>query len=355
MNEILLGRRKINSFSKPYIIAEIGVNHGGSINLAKKMIYLARKGGADAAKFQSYKAETLASRNSTAYWDTKKEVTKSQFDLFKKYDSFSAKDYRELASYSKKIGIDFISTPFDESAVDYLNPIVPFFKISSSDITNIPLLRKISKKKKPIILSTGAASINEIRNALKVLNKNGKKNVVLMHCILNYPTKNENANLRMIKGLQKNFPNNLIGYSDHTIADQKLSSLLAAFILGAVVLEKHFTYNKSLSGNDHYHSMDFKNLIEFKKTLEKIYFLLGKTEKKTPIHSENIARRNARRSIVSKKDINVGQKINKKSIICKRPGTGISPQYWDKVLGQFSKRKMKIDHVLQWSDIKKKK
>ena len=355
MNEIILGKRKINFFSRPYIIAEIGVNHGGSLYLAKKMIKFAKRGGADAAKFQSYKAETLASRNSPAYWDTKKEVINSQFELFKKYDSFSVKDYRNLASYSKKIGIDFISTPFDESAVDYLNPLVPFFKISSSDITNIPLLRKISKKKKPIILSTGAASINEIRNALKVLNKNGKKNVVLMHCILNYPTKNENANLRMIRGLQKNFPNNLIGYSDHTIPDQKLSSLLAAFILGATVLEKHFTHDKFLRGNDHYHAMDYKNLLEFKKNLEKIYHLLGKNEKKHPISSENVARKNARRSIVIKKNIKANQKINKNNIICKRPGTGISPQYWDKVLGQFSKRKMKIDHILQWSDIKKKK
>jgi len=355
MNKILLGRRKINSFSKPYIIAEIGVNHGGSIKLAKRMIYLARKGGADAAKFQSYKAETLASINSPAYWDIKKEVTKSQFDLFKKYDSFSAKDYRELASYSKKIGIDFISTPFDEIAVDYLNPLVPFFKISSSDITNIPLLRKISKKRKPIVLSTGAASISEIKNALKVLNKNGKKNIILMHCILNYPTKNENANLRMIKDLQKKFPNNLIGYSDHTIPDQKLSSLLTAFTLGAIVLEKHFTHNKALRGNDHYHAMDYKNLIEFKKNLEKIYYLLGKSEKKHPIPSERISRKNARRSIVIKKDIKANQKINENTIICKRPGTGISPEYWDKVLGQFSKREMKMDHILRWSDIKKKK
>ena len=353
MNEILLGSRKINSFSKPYIIAEIGVNHGGSINLAKKMIYLAKKGGADAAKFQSYKAETLASKNSPAYWDTKKEITKNQFELFKKYDSFSKKDYNELANYSRKIGIDFISTPFDDEAVDYLNPLVPFFKISSSDITNTPLLRKVSKKKKPIILSTGAASISEIKDALKIINKNGLRDVVLMHCILNYPTRNENANLRMIKGLKKVFPNNLIGYSDHTVPVSNLPSLLTAFILGAVVLEKHFTYDKSLLGNDHYHSMDFKNLIEFKKNLKKIYYLLGKNEKKHPIHSENISRKNARRSIVLRKNINVGEKINKNNIICKRPGTGISPQHWDKVLGQFSKKKMKVDHILQWSDIKK--
>ena len=354
MNEVLLGKRKINPFTKPYIIAEIGVNHGGSIPLAKKMINLAKRGGADAAKFQSYKAKTLASKNSPAYWDTKKENTKSQFELFKKYDSFSEKDYKKLASHCKKVGIDFISTPFDHEAVDYLDPLVPFFKISSSDITNIPLLRKISTKKKPIILSTGASSIYEIKNALKVLKTNKiKNNVVLMHCILNYPTKNENANLRMIKGLKKDFPNNLIGYSDHTSPDSNLSSLLAAFILGAVVLEKHFTYNKSLHGNDHYHSMDYKNLINFKGNLEKIFSLLGKNEEKKPILSENISRKNARRSIVLKQNIDIGEKISENHLICKRPGHGISPIHWNEVLGQFSNKKMKIDHILRWSDIKK--
>ena len=174
-----------------------------------------------------------------------------------------------------------------------------------------------------------------------------------MHCILNYPTKNENANLRMIKGLKKAFPNNLIGYSDHTTPDSNLSSLLAAFILGAVVLEKHFTYNKSLHGNDHYHSMDYKNLINFKKNLEKIFSLLGKNEEKKPILSENISRKNARRSIVLKQNIDIGEKISENHLICKRPGYGISPIHWNEVLGQFSNKKMKIDHILRWSDIKK--
>ena len=235
-----------------------------------------------------------------------------------------------------------------------MDPLVPFFKISSSDITNVPLLRKISTKKKPIILSTGASSINEIKTALKILKTNKiKNNVVLMHCILNYPTKNENANLRMIKGLKKAFPDNLIGYSDHTSPDSSLSSLLAAFILGAVVLEKHFTYNKSLRGNDHYHSMDYKNLINFKKNFEKIYSLLGRSEDKQPILSENISRKNARRSIVLKQNIDIGEKISEKHLICKRPGTGISPIHWNEVLGQFPNKKMKIDHILRWSDIKK--
>lgn len=353
MNEILLGKRKINSFSKPYIIAEIGVNHEGSLKLAKKMIRLAKKGGADAAKFQSYKAETLASKNSPAYWDIKKETIKSQFELFKKYDVFSKKEYKKLASYSKKIGIDFISTPFDDNAVDYLNPLVPFYKISSSDITNIPLLKKISRKRKPIVLSTGAATISEIKNALRTIKSNGVNKVVLMHCILNYPTMDINANLRMIKGLKKTFPNNLIGYSDHTIPDKNLSPLITAYILGAVVLEKHFTFNKLKSGNDHYHSMDFKNLINFKKDLKKINFLLGKNENKHPIKSENISRKNARRSIVLKTNLEIGEKIKKNNIICKRPGIGISPEYWNKVIGRIAKKKLKADHILKWSDIRK--
>jgi sialic acid synthase SpsE len=354
MKEILLGRKKINTFSKPYVIAEIGVNHGGSLTLAKKMIRLAKKGGADAAKFQSYKAETLASKQSPSYWDIKKEKTRSQFELFKKYDVFSKIDYIKLAKYAKKINIDFISTPFDDEAVEYLNPLVPFFKISSSDITNIPLLKKIANKRKPVVLSTGASSIDEIKNALKILNKKVKSKVVLMHCILNYPTKNKNANLRMIKGLKKSFPNNIIGYSDHTVADKNLTSLHTAFLLGANVLEKHFTHNKLLSGNDHYHSMDFNNLKNFNKMIDQTYSLLGKHENKHPIQSEKLSRRNARRSIVLKKSIHIGAKINKNNIICKRPGIGISPIYWNKVIGSISKKILKEDHILKWSDIKKK-
>jgi len=355
MIEIQLGKRKINPLSKPYIIAEIGVNHEGSITLAKKLIKLAKKGGADAAKFQSYKAETLASKNSPSYWDRKKERTKNQFDLFKKYDSFNEKDYKELAKYSKKLKIDFISTPFDHESVDYLDPIVPFFKISSSDITNIPLLEKIAKKKKPILISTGASSFLEIRNALKILQKNGLKKIIIMHCILNYPTKNTNAHLKMIRGLTKLFPKNLIGYSDHTVPDMILSSLLTAFTLGAVVLEKHFTHDKKLKGNDHYHSMDYKNLLAFNKNLNKIYDLIGKKEEKKLIPSENIAKKNARRSLVLKKSINAGEKIRSSHIICKRPATGISPEFWKNVIGQFSTRNMKVDHILKWSDIKKKR
>ena len=165
---------------------------------AKKMILLAKKNGASAAKFQTYKSDTIVSKNSPAYWDLKKEKTKSQYLLFKKYDKFDEKDYIILAKYCKKINIDFLSTPFDSISVDFLKKLVPAFKISSSDITNVQLLRKVAKTKKPIILSTGASNIKDIKFAIKQLQLFGSKKIILLHCILNYPTKDADANLSMI-------------------------------------------------------------------------------------------------------------------------------------------------------------
>ena len=184
-----------------YIIAEIGVNHECSIKVAKKLILLAKRGGADAAKFQTYKAEKIVKKNSKAYWDIKKEKTKSQFELFSKLDKFQPEDYKNLALYCKKLKIDFLSTPFDLESVSFLNPLVPLFKISSSDITNIPLIKKIANCRKPVILSTGASNIDEIKSAVKILRK-GTKKIIIMHCILNYPTKDLNANLSMILDLK---------------------------------------------------------------------------------------------------------------------------------------------------------
>ena len=189
----------------PYIIAEIGVNHGCNLKKAKKLIYLAKKGGADAAKFQFYKAEKITSKNSPAYWDLKKEKTNSQYKLFKKYDRFNEKEYVQLQKYCKKIKIDFLCTPFDVDAVKFLKNKVKFFKVSSSDITNFQLLRSVAKTRKPILLSTGASNVKEINRAITYLEKNGSKQISLMHCILNYPTLDSNANLGMIEDLKKNF------------------------------------------------------------------------------------------------------------------------------------------------------
>jgi len=348
MNSIL---NKITNSSIPYFIAEIGVNHECSLKNAKKLIDSAKEGGADAVKFQTYKAEKLAAKKSPYYWDIKKEKTKSQFELFSKFDKFELKDYKVLASYCKKKNIEFLSTPFDLDAVDFLSPLVKMYKISSSDITNLPLLKAIASKKKIIILSTGASSINEIKNAVKILNKKAKK-IILMHCILNYPTKDKDANLKMIKSLQEEFPNCISGYSDHTLPKNDMQNLVTAYLFGAKVIEKHFTLNKKKKGNDHYHSLDKTDLINFRKKIKSISITLG-FDKKKFLNTELKSRKNARRSIVINRYIKKGSKITEKDLICKRPATGISPMQIKKVIGRKVKRNLKSDTILNWSYLKK--
>jgi N-acetylneuraminate synthase len=347
---IRLGSRVIDADSEPYVIAEIGVNHEGSLELAKKLIDLARAGGADAAKFQTYKADTLASRHSPAYWDTSKEPTLSQFELFKKYDSFGPREYAALAEHCRRVGIDFVSTPFDDAAVDMLAPLVPFFKVASADLTNTPLLRRVARTKRPIVVSVGASTVEEIDSALHTLQVAGATDVALLHCILNYPTADENANLRMLGDLAARYPQCVLGYSDHTVPKPGLPSLLAAWLMGAVILEKHFTHDTTLQGNDHYHAMTNDHLRSFRAEVARVSPLLG-ARARQPLPSEDIARRNARRSIVVAHDLPAGHRIVESDITYKRPGTGISPLHWDAVIGRSTNRALSADDVLQWSDL----
>lgn len=347
---IQLGKRFVDADSQPYVIAEIGVNHEGSLDLAKRLVELAKEGGADAAKFQTYKAETLASRHSPAYWDTNKESTLSQYELFKKYDSFGASEYEALAAHCKKMGIEFVSTPFDDDAVDMLTPLVPYFKVASADLTNTPLLRRVARTGKPIVLSVGAATLDEIDGALVTLRSAGADDIALLHCILNYPTVDENANLHMIGDLAARYPECVIGYSDHTTPKPGLPSLLTAWLLGAVILEKHFTHDTSLPGNDHYHAMTVDDLRRFRTEVSRVVPLLG-SRRKAPIASEEIARTNARRSIVVARDLSSGHRIGESDITYKRPGTGISPLSWDDVIGRTTQRALAADDVLQWADL----
>jgi len=336
--------------AKPFVIAEIGVNHECSLAKAKKMILLAKKGGASAVKFQTYKAEKLASKNSPAYWDRNEEKTKSQFELFKKYDKFGPREYKMLYNFCKKNHIIFTSTPFDEDSVKSLKNFVPFFKIASADINNLPLLRCVAKTKKPVLISTGASKVWEIKNAVNILKKFGSKDISIMHCILNYPTKSINANLGMIKNLKKLFPDYVIGYSDHTLPDKNMTSLLFAFLIGAEILEKHFTINKKIKGNDHYHSMDFRDLMIFKSLVNIYRQKIGNNEKK-PIKSELKSIKFARRSVYSKKNIYKGEKIKSEHLICKRPGIGINPLFWDKIIGKKAKRDILPDKLVQWKHL----
>ena len=334
--------------SRPYVIAEAGVNHEGSMDLAKRLIDEAARGGAAAIKFQTYKAESLASKDSPSYWDLNEEPTQNQVELFKKYDKFWKKEYEQLKVECDKTGIEFLSTPFDTDAADFLNDLMPAFKISSSDITNLPFIKYMCKFDKPIILSTGASAIWEIQQAVELIEDSGNQ-LSLLHCVLNYPTLDENANLGMILDQKIKFPNAIPGYSDHTLPGT-MEVLKIANLLGAVILEKHFTFDKSLPGNDHYHAMDMDNLKYFYKDMDRTFKLIGDFKKK-PLSSEGDAIRNARRSLVAKRDIKAGEIIMFEDLTWKRPGSGISPRYIDNVTGKKTVIDITEDTVIKWNMI----
>jgi N-acetylneuraminate synthase len=358
MKEIRVQEKVIAEDRRPFVIADAGVNYYDiarkngidPIEAAKLMIREAARAGADAIKFQTYKAEKIASKFSPAYWDTSKETTKSQFELFKKFDMFDEEDYEELARYAEKNNIIFMSTPFDHDAVEFLDKLMPAFKISSSDITNVPMIKLIAQKGKPIFLSTGASDIHEIGDAVRTIENEGNDKIVVMHCILNYPTKYEDANLGMIKHLKTLFPKYLVGYSDHTAPDKNMTVITTAIMLGAMVIEKHFTLDKTLPGNDHYHAMDPDDLRKIVENINLLEKIIGK-ETKTRIGSEEISKAYARRSIVAKIDIAKDAIIEENMLICKRPGTGINPKFLDRVIGKRAKRGIKEDEILKMEDL----
>jgi N-acetylneuraminate synthase len=330
----------------PYMIAEAGVNHEGSMDLAKRLIEEAQEGGADAIKFQTYKADTIASKNSPSYWDLNQESTTSQHALFQKYDKFWKGEYEQLKKTCDQEGIEFLSTPFDVTSATFLNDLMPAFKVSSSDITNKPFIEFMAAFNKPIILSTGASELHEIQEAVSWINPFNIP-LVLLHCVLNYPTPDENANLGMIKGLQHHFPDYLIGYSDHTLP-KEMDTLIASTLLGARVIEKHFTHDKSLPGNDHYHAMDKEDLTHFYKKLEHQLTLLGDFEVKK-LASESISAENARRSLTATSDIPKGTVITEDHLTWKSPAYGISPKYIDQIIGKKTLFDIKEDDVLKWN------
>jgi len=333
------------SLVRPYIIAEAGVNHEGNIEIAKQLIYEAKEGGADAIKFQTYKADKLASKNSPSYWDLNKEPTTSQYALFQKYDVFDEDEYRELKKYCNAVDIEFLSTPFDIESAEFLNDLIDVFKVSSSDITNKPFIEYLCGFRKPILISTGASTIEEVIEAKRWVD-NTENPIALLHCVLNYPTAYNHAHLGRIVGLQRAFPKTIIGYSDHTLPGS-MRVLEIATILGAKILEKHFTHDKTLPGNDHYHAMDKEDLKRFRSNLEWIFKLLGDYHTMYDPNEEP-ARKNARRCLVANRDIPRGVKITSEDITWKRPAIGISPKYINQLVGKKSIQEIKEDDFLIW-------
>lgn len=347
--------RGIMKKNKLYLIAEMGVNFYDTakqlnispLEAAKLYIDKAAEADIDCAKFQSYKANTIVSKNSPAYWDTTKEATKTQYELFQKFDGFGEAEYKELCDYTHSKGMDFTSTPFDYVSADYLYDMVDFYKISSSDLSNIPFIKHIAAKGKPMVVSVGAAYLSEVDEAIRAMKEVGNNDISILHCVLSYPTDPKNANLKIIETLKKVFPDVKVGFSDHVAPDPTMMTLATAYILGSEIIEKHFTLDKTLTGNDHYHSGDPEDFKKARANFDMIDTVLGNPEK-TVLDCELVPRREARRSLVLTRSMKAGEKITEKDIMPKRPGTGISPKYTDIVLGRAVKQDLEEDTILTW-------
>lgn len=340
-------RRYSSWEAPPLIVAEAGVNHGGDLDTALRMVEAAATAGADAIKFQTYRAERLATRTSAAYWDRKAEPTETQFDLFSRYDRLRERDYRRLALECAERRLLFVTTPFDIEAIDWLDELLPLYKVASGDITNKPLLTRIGATGKPVLLSTGASRIEEIATALDWLADAGAGEVALLHCTLAYPTPLEHANIGALRALADTFPGRVLGYSDHTAPPDSYAAIEAAFALGARVVEKHFTLDRTLLGNDHYHAFDTDGFAELRRRLTQLSRLLGAASKDVLL-VEEAARTGARRSLVARTPIASGSAITATDLDVKRPGTGIPPMCIDDVIGARAAVDIPEDTTLTW-------
>jgi len=328
-----------------FIIAEAGVNHNGDINLAKKLIDVAKDAGADAVKFQTFKAENVVTTNAekAEYQKETTGVKESQYEMIKKLE-LTEYDFKELADYAKEKDILFLSSPFDKESVDLLDEInVPVFKVASGEITNFPLLKHIAEKGKPIILSTGMATLGEIEDTLRVIRGAGVDDVVLLHCVTSYPAKMEDVNLRVIETLKHAFKLP-VGFSDHTLG---ITVPIAAVSRGAVVIEKHFTLDKNLPGPDHKASLEPDELKEMVVAIRDVEKALGDGIK-LPTKEEEEIKKVARRSVVAKVDVPEGTTITADMLDVKRPGIGIEPVYFDFVVGRKAKENIKKDEIMMW-------
>ena len=350
MLEVKIGNKIIGEGKPTFIIAEVGSNHDRKLKQAKMLVDVAKEAGVDAVKFQTFSAETLYSKKTPKLSElrvmgrSKEEET--VYDVIKRIE-LPREWQAEIADYCKQVGITFLSTPYDERAVDGLDALnVPAFKVSSYDLTNLPFLNYIAKKGKPILLSTGTANLGEIEDALNVIRSIGNQRIILLHCVSQYPARFEDLNLRAIETMRRAFQVP-IGFSDHTM---RITASLVAVALGACIIERHFTLSRKLAGPDHPTALEpdeLKMLVEEIRNAEKS---LGSPVKHTTI-SEMENRRLARRSIHAKVDIPEGTTITKDMLIIKRPALGIQPKFLDIVIGRKAREEIKKDEWITWDMI----
>jgi sialic acid synthase SpsE len=313
-------------------IAEVGVNHEGDLSNAKKLIVSAAAAGCDVVKFQTYKADKLASENAHSYWDLSKEATKSQNELFSKYDKFDLKDYELLSEVAKSNKIEFLTTFFDVDSIHEMQHLVNRFKVASADITNYNLIKTLAKYRKPIILSTGAATLKEIKNTVEFIEGESISDITLLHCVLRYPTEPEFAFLGRITVLKKEFPHLTIGLSDHSLASESIRIIEIALSLGVKIIEKHFTLDKNQKGNDHYHAFDANDFKEFIIKKNSLNAILNFNEEDF-IASQEQAIKYARRGLYFKKDLSLGEILTEDDIVALRPANKISPTDYYNLIG----------------------
>lgn len=378
MRTFEIAGRAVGRDEPPYVIAEAGVHHQNDVELAFRYVEAARDAGADAVKFQTYSADRLATRWAPLYWtseegagsrvdgqdcvrprepgaaeESARERTgdneRTQHEVFAERALLSEEEYALLAAHAESVGITFLSTPFDEDAAAMLDRLgVPAFKIASADITHLPLLRRVASFGKPVLLSTGASTMEEVAGAVKIL-EGAEVSYALLHCSLSYPTQLSDANLRRLEALAEAFPTAVLGYSDHTLPEETELACPLAVGLGASIIEKHFTLDRSLPGDDHYHSVDPAGLGRLVRACREAAAMTPPPEEMRPC--ERPARENARRSVVARRDLAAGKEIRTEDLDFKRPGTGLSPARMDLVLGRRLKRAKKRDEFIRPEDV----
>jgi N-acetylneuraminate synthase/N,N'-diacetyllegionaminate synthase len=347
LKKVRIGDKRIGQGEPCFIVAEAGVNHNGEIRLAKRMINAAKKAGAAAIKFQIFSAECLVAKMAPkAAYQRRTTGKGSQYEMLKKLE-LKEDEFRKLAAYAKRKNIIFLASAFDENGVELLDELrVPAFKVPSSEITNFLLLKQIAMKRKPIILSTGMSTLGEIAEALEVIRKDGSNEIVLLHCLSDYPAKVEEMNLRAMNTLKEAFglP---VGLSDHTLS---LDIPIAAAALGAKIIEKHFTLNRGLPGPDQKASLEPDELRKMIARIREVERALGDGTKK-PTKSEEILKKVVRRSIVARTDIIKGTVITVEMLDLKRPGTGLEPKHLGKVIGRKARIDIMADELITFEKL----
>ncbi|MGH1427731.1 MAG: N-acetylneuraminate synthase family protein [Arenicella sp.] len=336
---------------KTIVIAEAGVNHLGRMDYAEELVKTAARAGADVVKFQTYKADKLSTKKAPRFWSWEGEHDQegSQHDSYSNLDSFGKSEYIELKKICDKYGVVFMSTPFDEESADMLVEIgMKGFKIASCDLTNLPFLKHIAKNQLPILLSTGAATIEEIRQAVDVIEGQGNQQICIMQCTLCYPTKPKDSNLSALNDIAEHFPGYVLGLSDHTLGTIVPS---ASILYGAKVIEKHYTFDKTLPDSaDHWLSLDESEMKLMVDNLRELEVAIG-GGKKVKLECETPAHKFARRSLVSEVGIKKGEVITRDMLAIKRPGTGLAPEFLDRFVGQVAAKDIEADVLLTMADI----